>query len=61
MAADAADQIAKRLIKGAWRYGSTTFNLRNIALTEVPETIGRLSQLENLDLSGNQIGCISLL
>jgi internalin A len=42
-------------ISVARRRGETTLNLSNLNLTEVPESIGELSQLKILFLEGNQL------
>ncbi|MFG6101585.1 COR domain-containing protein [Leptothoe sp. EHU-05/26/07-4] len=43
---------AERRIEVARQEGATELDLSNLALTEVPESIGQLTQLDKLDLSG---------
>lgn len=55
MAKDAAYRQAEWRIEQARQNGVTELNLRNMGLTEVPEAIGSLSQLQTLDLRANEL------
>ena len=55
MAHDEAYYEAEKKIKEAQRKGSKGLNLLRMKLTELPETIGELTQLEQLDLQYNQL------
>ncbi|MGK7904278.1 MAG: COR domain-containing protein [Hormoscilla sp.] len=55
MAIDAAYREAEQRIEKARRDGARRLDLREMDLTEVPEAIGQLSQLQWLDLRGNFI------
>lgn len=43
---------AERLIEAARQEGATELELSDLSLTEVPESIGHLTQLEQLVLGG---------
>lgn len=51
MAHDEAYQAAEKKIAEALKTGATELDLRNMKLTELPESIGQLKQLRKLDLS----------
>ena len=55
MARDEAYQEAEQRIEQARREGATELGLRRMELTELPESLGELTQLQTLDLSGNQL------
>jgi len=55
MARDKAYREAERRIEAAKRTGATRLDLRDIGLTEVPEAIASLTQLQTLNLSKNQL------
>lgn len=55
MARDKAYQEAELKIEEAWRSGVKQLNLGFMELTELPESLGQLSQLQSLDLSNNQL------
>jgi Leucine-rich repeat (LRR) protein len=55
MARDKAYQEAERRIEVARQEGATELDLSRMELTEVPEAIASLTQLESLDLSDNQL------
>ena len=46
---------AEQKIQEALQSGATELDLRDMKLTELPESIGQLSQLTKLDLSNNQL------
>ncbi len=54
MARDKAYREAEKKIEAARRTGATILNLIDMNLTEVPESLGQLSQLRTLALSRNQ-------
>ncbi|MFM6183550.1 MAG: leucine-rich repeat domain-containing protein [Dolichospermum sp.] len=49
------DQELLQIIEKAARNKETTLDLSNNQLTTLPEAIKQLSQLEKLDLRGNQL------
>jgi len=55
MARDEAYRKAEQKIEEALRSGAKELNLRGIDLTELPESLGQLTQLQSLDLSNNQL------
>lgn len=55
MARDEAYQEAERRIEAARQEESTTLDLSEMGLAEVPEAIASLAQLKSLNLSGNQL------
>ena len=55
MAKSLAYQEAKKLIEEARREGETELDLSGMALTEVPEEIAQLSNLQMLYLQNNQL------
>lgn len=55
MAKSKAFQAAEEKIAAALRTGATELDLSCIRLTEVPESLGQLAQLQTLDLSYNQL------
>ena len=57
MPGQAQDNIAnaEHLIQQAAQSGAPTLNLRDMGLTELPDSIGSLSQLKRLWLEGNQL------
>ena len=55
MAKDEAYKQAEQKIADALRSGATELDLRSMQLTELPESIGQLTQLTSLDLSSNQL------
>jgi internalin A len=46
---------AEQKIAAALKTGATELDLRSIELTELPESIGQLTQLTSLDFSNNQL------
>jgi len=55
MPKDQAYQLAEQKIAEALKTGATELDLSNMELTKLPETLGRLTQLQELILAGNQI------
>ena len=55
MARDEAYKKAEQKIEAARRSGATVLNLGRMNLTELPESLGQLTQLQTLYLSGNQL------
>lgn len=55
MARDEAYREAEQLIEAARQEGATKLDLSYMGLTEVPEAIASLTQLQSLDLSSNQL------
>jgi internalin A len=55
MARDEAYQLAEQKIQQALQSGSTELKLSNMELTELPDSLGQLTQLTKLDLSHNQL------
>ena len=55
MARDEAYREAEKRIEEARRSGGTSLGLGNLRLTELPESLGGLTQLEYLELSGNRL------
>ena len=61
MARDKACRTAEAKIAAALRTGATELDLNGIGkpdsekLTELPESLGRLTQLQTLNLDGNQL------
>jgi len=55
MARDEAYREAEQRIEAARQAGATELDLRNLKLTEVPEAITSLTQLQTLHLSGNEL------
>jgi len=58
MARDAAYREAEQRIEQVRRDGATTLKLRKMGLTQVPEAISQLSQLQVLDISFNKISSL---
>ena len=52
---DEAFAEAERYISEAARYKETTLSLDGLDLTSLPESLGQLARLEELDLSNNQL------
>jgi Leucine-rich repeat (LRR) protein len=48
-----AYQQAEQKIQQALKSGATELDLRNMKLTELPESIGQLKQLRKLDVGGD--------
>ena len=55
MARDKAYYEAEKKIEKARRSGATKLDLRKIKLTELPETLRKLSQLQSLNISATQL------
>jgi len=55
MACDQAYYEAEKKIEEALKSGATELNLRDMRLTELPESIGNLIQLQKLDLGGDWV------
>ena len=50
MARDEEYRIAEQEIETAWRWGARELDLRGMGLSELPESLGRLTSLRRLDL-----------
>ena len=59
MADETPEQIAERRIEEAARSGVTNLKLSGLKLLELPESIGQLTQLQQLDLSRNKLTALS--
>ena len=57
MACDDAYRRAEKIIEEARRSGATELDLSGMRLTELPESLGQLMQLQLLNVVDN--GCIS--
>ena len=55
MARDAAYRKAEKRIEAALESGATKLDLNNFGLTELPESLGRLTQLLELCLNDNKL------
>jgi len=55
MARDEAYRSAEQRIEAARQEGATELNLHGMRLTELPEAIASLTQLQTLDLSNNEL------
>ncbi len=55
MPKDAAYRKAEKKIEKALKSGATILNLHDMKLTELPESIGQLTQLANLNLGDNHL------
>ncbi|MBI1766419.1 MAG: TIR domain-containing protein [Acidobacteria bacterium] len=55
MARDEAYLRAEQRIETAYRSGKKNLGLSNMGLTELPESLGQLTRLEELDLSNNKL------
>ncbi len=55
MARDKAYRQAEKKIEQARYSGTTKLSLRYMKLTELPEPLGQLTQLQSLNLSSNQL------
>jgi Leucine-rich repeat (LRR) protein len=55
MARDEDYREAEEKIEEARRSDATALDLSGMGLTEVPESLGQLTQLQLLNLSGNQV------
>ena len=55
MADETPEQIAERRIEEAARSGAKELDLTDLELRELPESIGRLTQLRDLHLGGDQL------
>ena len=55
MAKDAAYKLAEQKIEEALKSGATDLNLSNMNLTELPDSLGQLTQLIELNLSNNKL------
>ena len=49
------EQEALDRIEMAWRFGATTLNLSDLGLTNLPESLAQLQNLQTLNVSGNQL------
>ena len=58
MAKETPEQIAERKIEEAARSGATELNLSGLKLRELPESIGRLTQLQKFYLHTNQLAAL---
>lgn len=59
MAKDEAFQAAEEKIAEALRTGATELDLSDMGLTELPESLGKLTKLLSLNLSQNQLTALS--
>ena len=55
MAKDNAYKEAEKKIAEALKSGATKLDLSGMELTELPESIGQLTQLQTLNLRNNQL------
>jgi Leucine-rich repeat (LRR) protein len=55
MARDEAYRQAEKKIEEARRSGAKELHLVGMVLTELPESLGQLTQLQSLDLSQNEL------
>ncbi|MCI0551320.1 MAG: leucine-rich repeat domain-containing protein [Anaerolineae bacterium] len=55
MVRDEAYREAEKKIQQALKSDATTLSLSDMKLTELPESIGQLTQLQSLNLSNNQL------
>lgn len=55
MARDAAYREAEEKIEAAGRSGAKELDLRNLGLTELPESLGHLTRVKSLSLDNNQL------
>jgi Leucine-rich repeat (LRR) protein len=55
MTKDAAYRQAEKKIEETYRTGSRELSLRNMGLTELPETISKLAKLTEIDISRNKL------
>jgi Leucine-rich repeat (LRR) protein len=58
MARDAAYREAEQKIEAARRSGATELDLRNMELTELPDSLWQLTALQSLDLSYNKLAAL---
>lgn len=58
---DEAYREAEQRIAEALRTGEKELNLRGLKLSEIPESLGNLSQLQQLNLWGNQLTTLPLI
>ena len=52
---------AKKRIDQAWRTRAKELDLDGMELTELPESLGQLTQLRELNLSSNQLTALPVL